>query len=297
MIAASTVEGSTPVFVALEKGFFRAEGLNASLSILPTGQLALEEMLAGRANFATVGDTPFVRAVVEGKSLRAIATISENNYANAIVARRDRGIAKPEDLRHRRIGRVPWTTADFFLHVYLTTSYVDPDEVQVVDVSATRLVEELVEGRLDAVSTWPPYTAEATRGLGTNAVVLHDPDVYTMSWIVAAPAEWVEAAPETTRKFLRALVRSAQHIRENPGNCREIYARHAKLDLTTMAAVWRGWSFEVSLDQSLILNLEDQARWILSRGTTRPKAPNFIEFVHADGLRAVNPETVRIPGS
>lgn len=93
MIAASTVEGSTPVFVALEKGFFRAEGLNASLSILPTGQLALEEMLAGRANFATVGDTPFVRAVVEGKSLRAIATISENNYANAIVARRDRGIA------------------------------------------------------------------------------------------------------------------------------------------------------------------------------------------------------------
>jgi len=46
--------------VALEKGFFPRRRFERLSLHPPTGQLALEEMLAGRANFATVGGHSFV---------------------------------------------------------------------------------------------------------------------------------------------------------------------------------------------------------------------------------------------
>ncbi|MRR33412.1 hypothetical protein EG829_01770 [bacterium] len=59
--------------------------------------------------------------------------------------------------------------------------------------------------------------------------------------------------------------------------------------------VWPDTSFTVSLDQSLILAMEDETRWaIQSRLTTAQKVPNYLDFIYFDCLRAVNPEAVRI---
>jgi NitT/TauT family transport system substrate-binding protein len=295
-VAATDLPGSSAIIVADEKGFFLAEGLDVTVLRRSSGREALVEVIAGAADFATVGDTPFARAVVEGKAVKVIASIGENSYANAIVARRDRGVFDPQDLREKRVGRVPWTTADFFLHAYLTISYVDPEEVTVIDYDPQGLPHALLTGEVDAISTWPPYATIVAEQLQTNAVILHDPGVYTMMWNVAIRSEWAARRPDTIRKFLRALLRSSRFIKENPGAACGIYAKRTEVDLATAAAAWKGWQFNVGLDQSLILDLEDQARWILRRNKANQSTPNFLEFIDCDGLRAVQPVAVTIPG-
>jgi NitT/TauT family transport system substrate-binding protein len=262
-----------------------------------TGQQAMLDMLAGAAEFATVGDTPLARAAVEGKSVNVIAAISENSYANFIIARRDRGIRELEDLRDKRLGRVPWTTADFFSHVYLITSQISPNELQVVDLIAADIPATLVRGEVDAVATWPPYSTRAVAELGTNAVIFHDPSVYTMEWTVVVRPDWGNLQGRAVRKFLRGLVRANRFLREQPEESRAIYGKRVGLDPAAVERAMKGWAFKVAIDQSLILSLEDQARWILRKQGENQSPPNFLRFINVDGLKAVSPGAVNVPGT
>jgi len=54
---------------------------------------------------------------------------------------------------------------------------------------------------------------------------------------------------------------------------------------------------KTSLDQSLILNLEDQARWMLKREAgSAGRIPNFMDSIYAEGLKAADPAAVKITG-
>jgi len=64
-----------------------------------------------------------------------------------------------------------------------------------------------------------------------------------------------------------------------------------------METVWFQNQFSLSLDQSLILAMEDEARWMISNSlTTEKTVPNFLDYIYPDGLSAVKPGAVRIAG-
>jgi NitT/TauT family transport system substrate-binding protein len=64
-----------------------------------------------------------------------------------------------------------------------------------------------------------------------------------------------------------------------------------------LEAVWSQYSFSLSLDQTLVVVLEDEARWIISNGLTDERSvPNFLNSIYADGLRTVKPDALRIAG-
>ncbi len=48
--------GDMPTFMALEKGFYRDEGLDVTTKSWPAGKMALEALLRGEVNVATVAD-------------------------------------------------------------------------------------------------------------------------------------------------------------------------------------------------------------------------------------------------
>jgi hypothetical protein len=57
------------------------------------------------------------------------------------------------------------------------------------------------------------------------------------------------------------------------------------------------YPFTASLEQILLLNLEDQARWMIRKYLESTRSPpNFMHFIEADGLKNVEPTAVRITG-
>ena len=53
--------------------------------------------------------------------------------------------------------------------------------------------------------------------------------------------------------------------------------------------------FFLSLDQSLIVAMEDEARWmIINNLTTEKQVPDFLDYIYMNGLEAVNPNAVDI---
>jgi ABC-type nitrate/sulfonate/bicarbonate transport system substrate-binding protein len=297
LIAVTPWPASAALYVAQEKGYFKDEGLDVAFDSYISGHLGLDALFSGKADLATVGDTPIARAVIEGKPVTVIATLCEVNRAVLIVARRDRGILTPGDLKGKTVGVVEGTTAEFFLHIFLTTSYIPRTEVRIVGLETEEVVDALVGGEVDAVSTWFPHTIAARDRLGDNGIVLDDPSIYKMTWNITAAKDFAGSHPERIGKALRAIVRANRFIVERPGEARAVTSGNIGAEGGHFETEWDNYRFTAALDQSLLLNLEDQARWMIGKEAGEDQmAPNFMEFIHIEGLKSVQPAAVGIIG-
>jgi NitT/TauT family transport system substrate-binding protein len=62
-----------------------------------------------------------------------------------------------------------------------------------------------------------------------------------------------------------------------------------------METIWRENQFSLSLDQSLITAIENEARWMIKNKLTAEKSmPNFPDFISEDALKAIKPNAVNI---
>jgi sulfonate transport system substrate-binding protein len=281
--------------VAQVKGLFLQQGLEVTAHLLPYGKLALEDLLAGKADFATVAETPVMFEIMKGGRISIISTIQSSKVGNAILARRDRGILTFADLRGKRIAATLGTTSDFFLDAILGVHGISRKEVVVVNLMAGEMADALARGDIDAVSTFTPYVAFTKKKLGERVITFQDKDIYRWTFNVVANQEFIRNNPDKVRKVLRALVGAEEFVRRNPAEAQKIVADFSKIELGVVRDIWPETSFVVSLDQLLILALEDESEWAIKHGLTKaPKVPNYLDFIWFDGLRSVRPEAVSI---
>jgi hypothetical protein len=74
-----------------------------------------------------------------------------------------------------------------------------------------------------------------------------------------------------------------------------IVAKTLNFSAEYLQTVWSDYQFSVSLDQSQLLAMEDEARWLINNNLTdATDLPNFLNFVYLDGLETVKPNSVNI---
>lgn len=290
-VAVSRDPLSAPVYVAEDKGFFEEEGLRVTLQPHATGMDATDSVIGGAAGFGTAADIPVMFAGLSGRPLFVVATIASSSSHVRIVARRDRGIIRPSDLRGKTVGVRFHTSSEYFLSAFLTYNLMNESDVRLVDMPPDRMANALVRGEIDAAASWKPSTALQQKALGKEAVVFSNRYVYDLEWNVVGSPRFVRENPEAVEGLLRALVRAEGFIGENTLEAREITARRLGLRDVSFAGI----SFEVHLEQSLLACLETQARWAIRRGRTkRGEVPDYLPMLYTKPLEKVRPEAVTV---
>jgi NitT/TauT family transport system substrate-binding protein len=295
-IASNTAyAGSCPIIVAQEKGYFASEGILAIVQPHSSGKAAMEAVLQGRANLGTVADIPIMFAAMNNRPITVISTIFKTERDHGIVGRRDKGVVTSASLKGKRIGVTLNTSGHFALDALLIRQKLSPDEVTVRNYKPEELSIALVQGDVDAVATWEPFLDASLTKLGSNGVIFYGQDVYTILYNVAGMRDYVVSHPETIKKVLRALTHGARFCSEEPDAARELVAAVIEIDATKLKASWPSYQFNIALDQSLILALEDESRWaIKNKLTSRTEMPNYLNYIYLDGLEAVMPSAVTI---
>jgi NitT/TauT family transport system substrate-binding protein len=259
------------------------------------GKPALEDLLAGKADFATVAETPVMLEILNGKRISIIATIEMSKESAAVVARGDRGIREISDLKGRIIATTRGTAADYFLDALLAEHGIARNEIRVVDMKADLLTGALVRGDIDAASLFDPYATLAQNGLGGNRIIFHDEDIYTLTFNVVAAQDFIRQNPGKIKKLLRALIRAEQYVRTHKAESQKILADFTGMDIAFVRDLWVGSDFRVTLDQSLLLALEDESHWAIKNKLTPARAiPDYLDFIYFDGLQSVKPEALMI---
>jgi NitT/TauT family transport system substrate-binding protein len=97
------------------------------------------------------------------------------------------------------------------------------------------------------------------------------------------------------REFLKSLNSAAEYTIDHPDGQRQSYKKRLNFSGTYMAAVWPNNHFSLSLDQSLVTAMEDEARWMINNNLTSEKTvPDFRAYIYTKGLEEVMPESVNI---
>lgn len=292
VISLGTLGGikDTLVFVAADEGFFRENSLDIVIKIYANGVAAIGGMLSGEVDMAYASEYVTVQQAFKKADLR-IFVVEARSMGSFIVGRKDRGIQNVADLTGKRIGLPKGASPEFLLGRFLQVEGVEG--VTIIDVQPAKLSSALASGAVDAVVATPRWVYDIRREHGDSFVYWpaegNQPGFDTL----AATSGWLTNHASTVKRFLRALAKAQVYTEEHPDKARAIVNKRLKWSESFMADQWRNIYFSLSLDSSLIVAMESEARWMIFAGLTAEKeVPNFFDYVYPDGLRAVKPESV-----
>jgi len=283
------------VHVAQQQGYYQQEGLDVTPQVHQIGKAALEAVMEGKADFATVAETPVVFAILKGEKISIIATINTSNKNMAIVARKDKGILSPHDLKGKKIATTFGTIGEFFLDTMLMTKGISRKDIKAVNLAPEIMQDALVHGDVDAISTWNPILIRTQKELGDKGITFYGEDIYTQTYNVVATQAYITKNPGTVNKILLALIKAEEFTRQKPAEAQKVVADVSRTDKGLIGETWDANRLSVALDQSLLLAMEDESRWAIKSGLVNStKIPNYLDYIYFDGLDSVKPKAVRI---
>ena len=107
--------------------------------------------------------------------------------------------------------------------------------------------------------------------------------------------DFVQRNPQAVTRFLRALLQAEDFVVKHPDEAKDIMSTAIKVDKELVGEVWDAFSYQVKLEQTLLITLEDETRWAIKHKLTdKSVMPNYLDFIHSDSLKAIKPEAVRL---
>ncbi len=295
IIAVASQPIGSLVYIADKNGYFRSEGLDIILQRHTSGKSALNSILEGKADFATTAETPIMHAVLSGNNIFAIATIGTSEKNLAVIARQDTGIAAAKDLEGKKIGVTIGTNGEFFMDSLLLVHGVLKKNIKVVNLKPGEMFDALIKEQVDAVSTWNPHLVKLQKELSKNGITFYGRGIYKWTWNIAVMQDFVLKKPEAVVKLLRALAQSEIFIKNNGDSSQEIVSGYVRMNKPELNGLWDTFNFNVTLDQGLIISLEDQTRWaIKNKLSDKTDVPNYLDYIYIDALKEVKPDSVSI---
>lgn len=153
----------------------------------------------------------------------------------------------------------------------------------------------LINGDVDAVVMNGFNADDLADRLGDDAVKLSVQSSQWMYGILICRDDWLEKNPEAATQLLKSLALAEDYVSAHPTEAKAIIQKHLNCTDAYMAVAWQNNYYSLSLDQSLIAAMEDEARWMIKNNLTAEKTvPDFTDYIYTQGLREVKPDSVNI---
>lgn len=305
-VTISTVKyvGAAPTYIAYHKGYFKQEGLDVNLISVSAGKLNLTRVFKDEAHIGATAETPIVYSSFdktkyldkgERDDFYIIANIMRSPKIRGILARKDSGIKEPKDLKGKKAAVFKGTASDFLMDVFLTANGLKISDLEVINMKPGQMVKAITAGEIDVMFSWQPHIMRAQQALGENGLIMPGGHLSTACFPLIAKKEYVEANPERVAKVIKALVKAQQFMEQNKDEAIDLFIEATKIDKKIVTSLWDYMDFDISLDQALLLQMEDQARWMIRKGKTKTTdVPNYLKYIYFDGMEKVKPEGVTI---
>jgi ABC-type nitrate/sulfonate/bicarbonate transport system substrate-binding protein len=224
--------GHLPMYVGVEKGFFKQYGVEVRLKIVNTGTDMVGAMQKREVQIGDMSVTTFLKARHAGDPFRVIGIIMSDATRDnadeplAIVARKGSGIRTVEDLKGKRVGLAKAQTSDEYFKMVLARRGMKYEDVHVESIMAPpALAPALKEGKVDAVVSWEPFNTAVLETVPDSYVVLRGGGHLSYIMVATAHEPTIQNNPQVVRKFVAGLAAASQFTRKNRNEAVEIFAR------------------------------------------------------------------------
>ncbi|WP_119157400.1 ABC transporter substrate-binding protein [Caldimonas tepidiphila] len=293
LVGALRLPSSALLYLAEESGCLAGgKGPALVLRDYPSGRDALDALRRGEVQVAVAYQTPVALGAAQDSSLRILTSLHTGTHNTHLVARADRGVRVPADLRGKRIGLPPRTTAENFARTLLLFEGIDPGTVRFVDIAPHEAAAEIAAGRVDAVVVWSPHADAAAAALPPPVRVQVFSDVYTEASMLVTREPVRAARADALAKLVRCVADAARRLDAAPDRGLPLVRRlFPGQEAAQLARQWDNLTPQVGLQNALLALLHDEAEW-LSPSPGPGGMPRFAELFAPEFIEAAEPDSV-----
>ncbi|HEY7167194.1 MAG TPA: ABC transporter substrate-binding protein [Candidatus Binatia bacterium] len=204
-----------PFRAALVRGFFKSQGLEIQPIFVRGGPVAIASMVSGEVDFAEIGGAQAVmRSKARGLDVAIIGSISNATNYQLVGSKSVRTV---EDLKGKIVGVTgAGAFSDFATRTFLRRRGIDPDkDVTLRAIGGSALRATALEKSIVAAAPFAPEDTVRLTRLGFPMIANFSDSLNIPQSIVATRTEVLEKFPETSKRFLKALILGIQFAKGN----------------------------------------------------------------------------------
>lgn len=282
--------GQAPVMVAIEKGFFKEQGLEVTFRTILSSADRVRAITSGDVAFSNLGRSSVISEMARGnQSFYFFANIDDSPGNEGCWARP--GFASFKDLKGKKVAAN--TSAEITMNGLLTAAGMTAKDIQFVNLPPNEMAGALSKGDVDAACVWQPLLdglkAAAPGGtlLGTDMDTAMFKKYGTMASpdIVIISKKLVDEQPQQATKLAVALFKGADFVNANPEETAKLISSYFKKPPEELLPGIKsfkffgaaGWQEHMKLHEAQMQELAD---WLNETGKipNRPAVANWASY-------------------
>jgi NitT/TauT family transport system substrate-binding protein len=222
-------------WVALDKGYYRARGLDVDLQNSKGSGDSIAKVDTGRADIGLADSAVVIASVGRGTKIKVVGMVFDKTPLN-VWSRKEAPILKPKDLEGKSVGAPPGDGQRQVFPAFAKMHGIDQSKVTWVNIEPAAKVPALAEKRVDAVADYTTGLPFYEKAMGKGVPVMmpwadHGFDMYSMS--IMASDKTMKEQPKMLRAFLEASYLGWRDVMENPKSALEIFKKRVpEIDLS-----------------------------------------------------------------
>lgn len=219
------------VYVAIEKGYFRNEGLE--VSVVPgLGTDNARLLASGQIDYSGSEITGnMIGRIVGGFPVKIVAVTSQATQA-AIATLTERGIKTPKDLEGKTLADLPASIVIRLFPFYAKRAGIDASKVNIVPGTPQTLPSLLATGRVDAIGQFTVGVPTLVKAAGGRAVKTFKYSQYLKGLLgngIVTTDDRIKNKPDEVKRFTRAILKGLNYAIHNPGESGYILQKHVPI--------------------------------------------------------------------
>jgi len=216
-------EGQTaPYFVALDKGYYKAEGLNVSIDTGSGSVAGIPRVAIGtyQIGFFDINSLVRFRDQSPDKDVKAVLMVYDRP-AFAVASLKRTGIAKPKDLEGRVIGAPPGDGAFAQWKAFVDAAGIDESKLRIESLGFPVREPMLADERVDAIVgfSFSMFFNLRQKNIPPDDIVMilmadHGLSLYGNAIVVNS--DFLKANPQAVRGFVRATIKGLIDTARDP---------------------------------------------------------------------------------
>ena len=213
---------AAPYFVAIDKGYYKAEGLDVSIdpgagSVEPINRVASG---AYQVAFADINSLIKYRDNPANAPIKAVM-MGYDTPAFAIITLKKTGISKPKDLEGRVLGAPAPDGAYAQWPIFVDANKIDASKVKIENLGFPVREPMLAQGKVDAItgfwfSSYMNLKANGVAGDDIVVMLMRDFGLDLYGNVIIANPEFAKSNPKAVAGFIRATLKGIQDTIASP---------------------------------------------------------------------------------
>ncbi|MEA2914245.1 MAG: NitT/TauT family transport system substrate-binding protein, partial [Bradyrhizobium sp.] len=142
-----------PLYVALEKGYYKAEGLDVALSEGNGAQNVLKALAAGNEKFGYGPAVAAAQAVSQGLPVKVVA-LYQTSAPMGVIAFPDTPLKAPKDIEGKRLAISVGETFGDMIRPFARINNVDLGQVQLIQMDSSARTMQFLTRKIDVMSVY-----------------------------------------------------------------------------------------------------------------------------------------------